>query len=76
MLFCDTSTLAKYYVQEPQSDAVRARLDAEDQVVLSELAKAELAAVFHRHLREHKWNRDELATILRQFSTFQPRRPR
>jgi predicted nucleic acid-binding protein len=69
MLFCDTSTLAKYYVQEPDSDAVRARLDAEDQVLLSELARAELVAVFHRQLRERKWSREEFATVVRQFST-------
>ena len=69
MLFCDTSTLAKYYVQEPESDAVRARLDAEDQVLLSEFARAELVAVFHRQLRERRWSRDEFATIVRQFST-------
>lgn len=69
MLFCDTSTLAKYYVQEPESDAVRARLDAEDQVFLSELARAEIVAVFHRQLRERKWTRDDFATVLRQLST-------
>ena len=69
MLFCDTSTLAKYYVQESESDAVRARLDAEDQVLLSELARAELAAVFHRQLRERKWSQDEFASVVRQFST-------
>ena len=69
MLFCDTSTLAKYYVQEPESGAVRARLDAEDQVLLSELARAEIVAVFHRQLRERKWTRDDFATVLRQLST-------
>jgi hypothetical protein len=69
MLFCDTSTLAKYYVEEPESDAVRARLDAEDQVLLSELARAELMAVFHRQLRERRWSRDEFAAVVRQFST-------
>jgi len=69
MLFCDTSTLAKYYVQEPESDAVRARLDAEDQVLLSELARAELVAVFHRQLRERNWSRHDFATVLRQLST-------
>jgi predicted nucleic acid-binding protein len=68
MLFCDTSTLAKYYVPEAESAAVRSRLDAEDQVVLSELARAELMAVFHRRLREHKWTRQEFHTIVRQFS--------
>jgi uncharacterized protein with PIN domain len=69
MLFCDTSTLAKYYVQEPESAAVRAHLDAEDQVLLSELARAEIVAVFHRQVRERKWSREEFATVVRQFST-------
>jgi len=69
MLFCDTSTLAKYYVTEPESDAVRARLDAEDHVLLSELARAELMGVFHRQVRERRWNRNAFLTVVRQFST-------
>jgi predicted nucleic acid-binding protein len=69
MLFCDTSTLAKYYVAEPESDAVRARLDAEDQVLLSELARAELMGVFHRRLRDRRWDRNEFTVLVRQFST-------
>jgi hypothetical protein len=46
MIFCDTSTLAKYYVTEPESATVRSRLDAKDQVVLSESARAELMGAF------------------------------
>jgi len=69
MVFCDTSTLAKYYVSEPESDAVRARLDGEDHVVLSELARAELMGVFHRQLRERRWDRTEFLTVVRQFSS-------
>lgn len=46
-MFCDTSTLAKFYVQEAESAAVRTALDTAERVVLSELAKAELMAVFH-----------------------------
>jgi uncharacterized protein len=69
MVFCDTSTLAKYYVSEPESDAVRTRLDAEDQVLLSELARAELMGVFHRRLREGRWDRNEFLMVVRQFST-------
>jgi predicted nucleic acid-binding protein len=69
MLFCDTSTLAKYYVSELESDAVRAHLDAEDQVLLSELARAEILGVFHRRLRERRWDREEFMTVVRQFST-------
>ncbi len=67
MVFCDTSTLAKYYVVEAGSEAVRIRLDAEDQVVLSELARAELMAVFHRRLRERKWNNSAHLATVRQF---------
>jgi len=69
MLFCDTSTLAKYYVSEPESDAVRSRLDGEDQVLLSELARAELLGLFHRRLRQRGWDRNEFTTVVRQFST-------
>jgi predicted nucleic acid-binding protein len=68
MLFCDTSTLAKYYVPEKDSAAVRARLDGEDRVAFSELARAELMGVFHRRLREHKWTKDVFLAVVRQFS--------
>jgi uncharacterized protein len=67
MLFCDTSTLAKYYVSESQSEKVRVKLDKEDQVVLCEIAKAELAGTFHRHLREQKWTAQEFQAVVRQF---------
>jgi predicted nucleic acid-binding protein len=67
VIFCDTSTLAKYYVPEAESAAVRVRLDPEDQVVFSELARAELMAVFHRRLREQTWSRREFETVTRQF---------
>jgi hypothetical protein len=68
MLFCDTSTLAKYYVPETESAAVRSRLDADEQVLASQLARAELMAVFHRRLRERTWSRKEFDTVVRQFS--------
>ncbi len=68
MLFCDTSTLAKYYVPEQDSAAVRMRLDGEDRVMLSELARAELMAVFHRRLREKKWSQNEFQAAVRQFN--------
>lgn len=68
MIFCDTSTLVKLYVPEPESAAVRRRLEAEDEVCLSELARAELMAVFHRRLRESKWTRADFSAAVRQFS--------
>lgn len=68
MLFCDTSALAKLYVSEKESPALRAKLESEDQVSLSELARVELMAVFHRQLREHKWTRKQFLTAVRQFT--------
>jgi len=68
MIFCDTSTLAKYYVPETDSAAVRARLDREDQAMFSELARAEIMGVFHCRLRERKWTRNEFLAVVRQFS--------
>jgi predicted nucleic acid-binding protein len=68
MVFCDTSTLAKYYVPEAETSAVQSRLDAEGQVMASELAKVELMAVFHRRLRERKWTQREFQAVVRQFS--------
>ncbi len=69
MIFCDTSVIAKLYVVEKESPAVRVRLEAEDQVFLSELARAELMSVFHRQLREKHWTRSEFQSAIRQFTT-------
>ena len=68
MIFCDTSAIAKFYVAEKESAAIRARLEAEDQVFLSELVRAELMSVFHRQLRDKKWTRDQFLTAVRQFN--------
>ncbi len=68
MIFCDTSTLAKYYVPEAETSAIQRRLDGEPQVYLSDLARAELMGVFHRRLREGKWTSAEFQAVVRQFS--------
>jgi predicted nucleic acid-binding protein len=68
MIFCDTSALAKYYVDETESAAVRSRLDAEDAVIASELAGVELMSTFHRQLRERKWTRGQFNDVAGQFN--------
>jgi predicted nucleic acid-binding protein len=68
LIFCDTSTLAKYYVPEPENPAVRSRLDGAAQVALSELARIELMAAFHRQLREGKWTRRQFSAFVQQFT--------
>jgi predicted nucleic acid-binding protein len=68
MIFCDTSALAKYYVDETESAAVRSRLDAEDEVIASELAGVELMSTFHRQLRARKWTRGQFNDVAGQFN--------
>ena len=68
MIFCDTSALAKYYVAEAESAALASRLDSEDEVVVSELARVELKSVFHRRMRERKWTQERFQVAARQFS--------
>ncbi|HEY5228212.1 MAG TPA: type II toxin-antitoxin system VapC family toxin [Opitutaceae bacterium] len=68
MIFCDTSAVAKLYVAERESAAVRSRLEGEDQVFASELARIELMGVFHRQLREKRWTRDKFMIATRQFN--------
>ena len=68
MIFCDTSTVAKLYVPETESVAVRRRLESEEIVYVSELVRAELMAVFHRRLREEKWTRADFSAAVRQFT--------
>lgn len=68
MIFCDTSTAAKLYVRELETEAVCLRLEAEDSVYVSELVRVELMAVFHRRLREGRWSRADFQAAIRQFS--------
>ncbi|MCC5816500.1 MAG: type II toxin-antitoxin system VapC family toxin [Leptospira sp.] len=65
--FCDTSTLAKFYVPEAESYKVMHVLGLCDAVYASEFAKAELMAVFHRRLREGKWTSKQFQVVLKQF---------
>jgi len=51
-----------------ESHAVQQRLEAEDVVHVSELARPELMAVFHRRWREGKWSQADFTAAVRQFS--------
>jgi uncharacterized protein len=66
LIFCDTSALAKYYVGETGSAALRSRLESEDAVIASELARVELMSVFHRRMRERTWTREQFQTAANQ----------
>src|SRR4029077_13945963 len=66
-MFCDTSTLSKYYLREAESEAVRSLFLEETEVVLSELSRAELMAVFHRRWRAQSWTQEQFTRAIRQF---------
>lgn len=68
MIFCDTSAIAKFYVTELESSVVRQRIEAEDEVYISELVRVELMGVFHRRLREGKWTQNDFLSAVRQFN--------
>ena len=69
MMFCDTSAVAKLYVVELESPAMRALLEQDDQRFVSELVRVELMGVFHRQLRENIWPREKFDAAVRQFNT-------
>jgi predicted nucleic acid-binding protein len=66
-MFCDTSTLVKYYVNEVESDVVRARIDEAEEVTLSSLARVEVMSVFHRYWRERLWSREQFLRAVERF---------
>jgi len=67
MIACDTSAVAKFYVPEKESRSIRRLLEQANRVCLSELARPEIMAVFHRRLREGNWNRRDFLAAVRQF---------
>jgi predicted nucleic acid-binding protein len=52
VIYCDTAYLLKYYVDEPGSQEVRSLIDGQTGVGSLALGRLELAAAFHRKLRE------------------------
>lgn len=69
MIFLDTSAFAKLYVPESESAALRRLVEAEDEVVASELVRVELTSVFLRRWREGKWSQADFLAAVRQFSS-------
>lgn len=51
-MYLDSAYIAKYYVNEPDADAVRNLIRAADSLHSSAWALVEMTSVFHRHIRE------------------------
>lgn len=70
MIYFDTAYLAKCYLNEPGSDIVRDFLcQSGERAASSELARAELPAVMHRHLREGCLDAAAYQTVRNQYAS-------
>jgi predicted nucleic acid-binding protein len=66
-LYLDTSSLAKLYVEEEGSDAVRTALLEGDIVATSLVSYAEMASAVYRRLREKRMSKKESRRLLDVF---------
>jgi len=70
LIYFDTAYLAKCYLNEPGSEIVRGFLEETgERAASSALARAELTAVFHRHLREGHLDATAYAVVMRQYNS-------
>lgn len=67
-MYFDTSYIAKFYFNEPDSPRVRALVRKADAIYSSLWALAELHAVLHRHLREGVLSPNEARGLASRFS--------
>lgn len=72
-LYLDTSDLVKLYVDEPDSESIRALVDRADVVATSAVAYPEARATFARRRRARLMTRTEAAAVIRQFDLDWPR---
>ena len=56
-------------MREPGSESVREHARKAGRIACCEIGKVELAAVFHRHLREKRLNTRQYGVVMRQFAS-------
>lgn len=66
-VYFDSALVAKFYVNEPGRDAVRALAREMGRVITSGVAVAEVSAAFHRKLREGAVDHDVFGALMGQF---------
>jgi predicted nucleic acid-binding protein len=67
VVYFDSAYVAKFYLDEPESDAVRARAVLEREVCCCVLGQAEVVSVFHRKWREKSRTKAEFRILMDQF---------
>jgi len=65
--YFDSAYIAKFYVDEPDSDAVRHLAETLGRVHCSALGRLEVAGVFHRKWREGAFTEREFGEVSAQF---------
>jgi len=68
-LYFDTSYIAKFYFNEPESSRVRDLVRKADAIYSSLWALAEFHAVLHRRVREGSYSRTDANNLASRFST-------
>ena len=67
MSYFDSSYIAKFYLDEPESEAVRGLAESLGQVRCAVIGQIEVAAVFHRKLREGAFDAGAFREVMGQF---------
>lgn len=62
-MYLDTAYVAKCYLNEPDAEAVRALVSGKEGLTSSAWCRAELACVFHRHVREGSLSRRQAQAL-------------
>ena len=68
MSYFDSAYIAKFYVDEPESDAVRRLAETLGRVHCCALGRIEMAGFFHRKWREGGFSEREFREVSAQFS--------
>jgi uncharacterized protein len=66
--YFDSAYIAKFYVDEPDSDAIRRLAESLGRVHCSAIGRIEVAAVFHRKLREGAFSSRAHGEVMSQFA--------
>ena len=67
MSYFDSAYIAKFYLDEPESDAVRHLAESIGRVECAAIGQIEVAAVFHRKFREGAFGFGAFREIMAQF---------
>lgn len=68
MSYFDSAYIAKFYVDEPESNAVRQLAESLGRVHCSALGRIEVSSVFHRKWREGAFTESEFREVSAQFT--------